>query len=244
MAIQIKGDYVLVAIEKVEDAEITLKNGTVLQVDTDFSPTKYRRKYGIVVSVPKSLSDKAYYFKHIGMPNYSYFHFDKSTIPERNPNAVVDKYCYDCKDVLRLQKGETLYFNHNGIIDNHKILGASENNELLYRVPIESIIAKKDKNGNIIGMCGNVICEPILEDKSNLITSSGIITSTEYLSHNTKKPKYLKVKYTCEPLGNDERIGVKVGNTIITDTTLTYPYEIDGKEYEILLYKDIDAVVN
>jgi len=151
--------------------------------------------------------------------------------PTLNPRKQFD-------DGIELQSGEKVYFHHFVCDEriNKLISVASDSNitkEKIYQAYIDQVycVIRDEK---IIMLQDYVFVEPIYEDDSQYVTSSGIYLKAE--------KEVMKEKGIVRHINKfSEDLGIKVGQKVIFQKSCNYEMEVEGKKYYRMRNENIVA---
>lgn len=151
--------------------------------------------------------------------------------PTLNPRKQFD-------DGIDLQPGEKVYFHHF-VIDEKisKLISRSSNvsltEEKVYQAYIDQVycVIRDEK---IVMLQDYVFVEPVYEDDSEHVTSSGIYLKPE--------KEVLKEKGIVRHINKfSEDLGIKVGQKVIFQKSCDYEMEVEGKKYYRMKNENIVA---
>lgn len=250
MSKQILRDYLLIAVDSMYEkaqtqAGLIMLNDAWLETKDGEEKERYRFQYkriwGEVVSLPRSYSDTPVYPLDMGEPN-PHLYVSHDTINDMrnrgydwNRNdyyhpGMAEKYeMVTLKDYgakCSAKVGDKVYFNPIVTEEENFVEGRFRSG--VFKVRVDHIFCTVDKDG-IHPQGGYVLVEANMESWEEITTSSGII----------KKPApQAKV---CEGWIRH----VTEGSELPVDSLIYYikdadwPHKIDGKEYFVMLEKDV-----
>lgn len=138
------------------------------------------------------------------------------------------------------KKGDTLFFHHHVTTNPQLTIGDSEY-VCTYEENIQhrgQAIAYRKKNGDLRMLGGWMFVQPIEISGEDVVSESGIITSTGKKGHSSTRAKVFM------PSPALEREGVKVGDVVGFDKNADYKMELDdGQVVFRMRSQDISYVV-
>lgn len=259
---------VLVELEKISDDEYQMASGVKLFINTSYRPEYHQRIYGKCVAVPRTLTRDGGMIKYeegdyryldsivpevmIGDTVYfNYISVDKRNLLEYEGRSY---YKIDYSAILCVVRSQPEGFE----VDVDEVMAYCKSSEQAFDGVLENILngslimpshKKMPVSTNIIPIGGNIICEEYYgKDAESVdvdgrkvfgeVSQSGIITKII----KKASQKHAVVKVVGTPLRGDN-MEIALGDVIMFPNKFGFKNNIEGTDYLLLKYWDIQAVV-
>jgi co-chaperonin GroES (HSP10) len=267
---RIPQNAVLVELEKLADDEYQLASGVKIYMDTSFRPEHRQRIYGKCVAIPDALTKDGGMIRYT---EGDFKFMDSIVPEVQIGDTVYFNYTVVNRFNLVEYEGKSYYkVDYSSIIcvvrdipegfamDIDRLMDYCKETNQEFDDVVDQILGKglkppiyetlRPARRDIIPIAGNILCEEYYgKDATHVevdghkihgeVSSSGLITK---LIHKPSQ-KHGVVKITCTPLKGDDSVEVEVGDIILFPDKFGFKNNIEGTDYLVLKYWDIQAVV-
>ncbi len=209
----------------------------------------HKRVQGKVVSIPEKLSSNILsYQKYPGLPQPNrYVSHDMiqqhgTQLLQYDCSLWEPEYYKYCDIPQEVQVGDTVYFHFMTVEPENRV---KEGGEKIYKLGYQNIFCIV-RNGEIIATSGYCLIEAIYPEGAvdignnvkGFVSKSGIVTQ---IGVNYTMQEGI-VRHACKPFKGDN-IDFKEGDHIVFKKFGDFVVKIEGKDYFILKYFDIEAII-
>lgn len=233
-------DYFIITIDqRYNTGDGIIKINDAYMEDWAEEHLKYRRQYGVVITLPGAFSDTVTDIVTPGSPEPRLFvsgeyierllRMGYTRVPQYNPSTL-EKFpeikLSDIAKKVKVLPKDIVYFDQS-VTDPENYLG-KHNGQEMYKLRVDQIYCSV-RNGQIIPQGGWCFVEPKMETWEEITTPSGIV----------KKPNPEAVYLEGFVRHIAAREDIKSGDHIIYQRHADYKMTIEGAEYYVMREEDL-----